>query len=85
MSNVNVITTKLYKVRKNLPREEMVIILAAGIKRGQILWCEGNRKALTGEYIGNFYAAYESPRGLFHPDTSRRFPNMPMRYFQEVY
>jgi hypothetical protein len=71
--------SRLYRMRDDLPHDEAVICLAAGIKRGQILWCDGNRPSSLGGYIGNFRDTYTHALGT--SPGSKRFDNFPMRYF----
>jgi hypothetical protein len=79
---VNIRPTRLYILRDDLPREEMVICLAAGIKPGETLWLVANRPSSLGGYIGTFRQTYQSRPGYLSP-TGKLFGNMPMRYFKE--
>lgn len=78
----NVAPAKLYKVRKNLPHLELVIVLIAGIVESDVLWLHGDRRSSLGG-LGTFSLAYESSSGRFSP-SDKMFYNFPMRYFEEL-
>lgn len=79
---VNIRPTKLYRLRDDLPHEEMVICLARGITPGEVLWLVGNRPSSLGGYIGHFRQTYTQRNG--YSPTGKSWPNMPMRYFEEI-
>lgn len=85
IDTVSIRPTKLYRLRDNLPHEEMVVCLAAGIRPDEILWLVGNRRArsrLLVEYYGEFRQTYKQAMG--YSPTGTTWKNMPMRYFVPV-
>lgn len=77
-------TTKLYRIRADLTRDEFIPAYVAGIRPDTIYWLEGNRPSSLGGYIGSFRGTYQHSGSIISPN-SQEFRNLPMDYFEEVY
>lgn len=76
-------TTRIYRLRDDLPHDEAVAARCAGLEAGKLYWLDGSRPSSLGGYIGQFRGTYA--HGWHRSPNWSSFPNIPMRYVEEVY
>jgi len=76
-------TTKLFKLKSNLSREEVNAATRANLKSTVVYWMTGSRKSILGGYLYNLQGTYRqtncySPNGV-------EYKNVPSYLLERVW
>ena len=74
--------TRLFRLRTDIPHDERVAAICAGIQDDQLYWLVSSRPSSLGGYIGWFATTYRHAMGISPQHTVCK--NLPMRYMQAV-
>lgn len=75
-------TSQIRKLRDDLPREDYVAALCAGLKPGQLYWLLGSRPSSLGGFLVTLCETYEHAGRLSPKGTP--IENIPSRYLEVV-